>query len=105
MNYDTPLTEVARFLPTSAAEILTRYPIPIQSAVLENVRNVLVMWEANSVHLDPVQLEGVLNGLVLTLAGTLGPVTAAIAQLSQDLREAVALNERYHGMLQGEGRL
>ena len=105
MNYDTPLPEVAAFLPPSSAQILTGYSIPVQSSVLENVRNVLVMWERNGVHFDPIQLEGAINGLVLTLAGTLGPVTVAIAELSQKLAEAVELNRRYYEMLQAEGKL
>lgn len=68
MSPDTPLTEVAGHLPREAAAHLSDYAPEIQTAVLTQVRSTVVYWETRHYVFDPIAYEGLLNGLVPTLA-------------------------------------
>lgn len=68
MNVDTPLEEVALHLPKEAASLLCGQDTLVQTCVLIHVRAAVVFWETEGYVFDPVQYEGVLNGLVPTLA-------------------------------------
>lgn len=67
MNADTPLAEVALHLPKDAATLLLTQDELVQTCVLIHVRAAVVFWEQEGHVFDPVQYEGVLNGLVPAL--------------------------------------
>lgn len=60
----TPLTEVARYLPREAAQLLMSEPADIQMAVLEVVRAALVVWDETGKQLDPISLDTALCGFI-----------------------------------------
>lgn len=77
MKPDTPLTEVAAHLPREAAGHLSNYNPNVQTAVLTQVRALVVFWEARGYAFDPIAYEGLLNGVVPTLA----PIFAEVVRL------------------------
>jgi hypothetical protein len=86
MKPDTPLTEVAHHLPLDAALRLSKERGEIQTAVLAQIRTVVVFWETSRYVFDPVAYEGILDALVATLIPLYQTITAGRA-------EAVALRE------------
>lgn len=63
MKPETPLPEVARHLPTKAAELLLSESPRIQEMVCTLIRDAVVFWEEQGVVLDPVAYQAVLNSL------------------------------------------
>lgn len=63
MNLNTPLPEVAHYLPTKTAELLLDKDIDIQMSVLISVRAYLVMVESEVI-LDPIELQERLDRFV-----------------------------------------
>jgi hypothetical protein len=61
---DTPLPEVAAFLPHVAANLLVNQPPEIQMVCCMGVRDSVVFLETAGVILDPIQFEGVITMLV-----------------------------------------
>lgn len=67
MRPDTPLDEVARHLPINAAKSLVHVEETIQTAILRQVRVLVVYWETQRYVFDPVAYEGILDAVVATL--------------------------------------
>ena len=64
MTPETPLEDVATYLPREAATVLMDTDPIVQTAVLTHLRSMLVYWERGGYDLDPVAYEGVLNALI-----------------------------------------
>lgn len=67
MKSDTPIAEVAAFLPVDAANFLLTQTVQVQETVLMTVRGILVYWEGVNCNLTPVELESVINSLVFAI--------------------------------------
>lgn len=65
MNYDTPLTEAAAFLPRDSATMLMHESPAVQEMVVSLVRNSLAYLEALDVVLDPIQRDAVIDAMVV----------------------------------------
>lgn len=65
MNLNTPLKEVAQFLPADIAEVLMRHDTTFQVRVLGALRVALVAMEDKGANLDPVNHEAVVYGMGL----------------------------------------
>lgn len=64
MKPDTPLPEVARHLPTRAAEQLLKEPYLVQEMTCQFIKDAVVFWEEQGAALDPLSYQAVLNSLV-----------------------------------------
>lgn len=80
MTPDTPLTEVAAHLPAETAALLLEHEPEVQSAVLTQVRAVVVFWETQRYVFDPIAYEGILRAFVPTLA----PLYAEVLRLERE---------------------
>lgn len=69
MNEDTPLTEVAKLLPTDVASFLSGLDEDMHAPVLESVRSIVTTIEEEGIALDVFQLQAVLTGVVPVLVG------------------------------------
>lgn len=67
MNNETPLTEVATHLPRAGAAVLTTFSYPVQSAVLVQIREIVVHWEEHGYVFDPIAYEATLEALCKSL--------------------------------------
>lgn len=90
MKRDTPLSEVARMLPTGVANELLKYDIEVQRTMCELIREAVSNWEENGVILEPVAYEVV----VITYAAQ--ALTAINKVLELD-NEITVLRRLIHG--------
>lgn len=94
MTPETPLTEVARFLPVDAARVLSECDYTIQAHVLGQMRAILIYWEGRGIALDPVAMEAAINAVVASTAPLVECLLAAITvneQLTSQLAAADTL--------------
>jgi len=92
MTPETPLPEVAALLPRTAAALLSGSSSDVQVRVLGCVRTCFVYWEEQGYDIDPITLEGVLNGLVAMAAG-MGDLIERLCVEILDLKRALAMVE------------
>ena len=80
MNNETPLAEIAASLPHAAATALSECEnFGAVESVLAMVRACYVYWEEDGYQFDPIQMEGILNALVVSVI----PGMVATAQLTE----------------------
>jgi hypothetical protein len=87
---DTPLAEVARHLPTKAADHLLKEDAFVQEMVCTLIRDAVVFWEEQGVVLDPMAYQAVLNSLVAQSVGV-------VRNLERLVRENELLRSRLDG--------
>lgn len=75
VTHETPLPDIARMLPTMAADALGKTSPGTQATVLELLRNTFVYWQSNGYTLDPVQFEGVVNSFIATMVPLVNVLT------------------------------
>lgn len=83
MNLDTPLDQVAHFLPQEVAErLLAVGDAQVELAVLSEVRFTISKWEQSGVDMDPI-----------TFAKVLGPVVDMLIIANMAIRDLLNLEE------------